>query len=110
MPWCGSIRSAHDDRSLRCATQLTDPLAWLRSIGDHPEKSERCRNIEEPLVGAAETNNDSAKVDGCSNKQEWPAQQRNGDEILVCHGKESTPCGAPDRIRTCDLLLRRETL
>ena len=95
---------------MRCATQLTHPLAWLRSIGDYPEESESCRNIDESLVGAAQANNYSAKVDGCSNKQEWPTQQRNRDEILVSHGEESTPCGAPDRIRTCDLLLRRETL
>ena len=89
---------------------MTDTLTRLGSIGDHPEESERCRNIEEALIGATQANNDSAKVDGCSNKQEGPAQQRNGDEILVSHGEESTPCGAPDRIRTCDLLLRRETL
>ena len=89
---------------------MTDTLTRLSSIGDHPEESESCRNVEEALVGATETNNDSAKVDGCSNKQERPAQQRNSDEILVSHGEESTPCGAPDRIRTCDLLLRRETL
>ena len=89
---------------------MTDTLTRLSAIGDHPEKSERCRNIEEALIGATQANNDSAKVDGCSNKQERPAQQRNGDKILVSHGEESTPCGAPDRIRTCDLLLRRETL
>jgi hypothetical protein len=47
---------------------LPDPLARLCAIGDHPEESERCRNVEEALVGATETNNDSAKVDGCSNK------------------------------------------
>ena len=89
---------------------MTDTLTRLSSIGDHPEESERCRNIEEALIGATQANNDSAKVDGCSNKQERPAQQWNSDEILVSHGEESTPCGAPDRIRTCDLLLRRETL
>ena len=89
---------------------MAHPLARLCAIGDQPEKSECGRNIEEALVGATETNNHSAKVDGCSNKQERPAQQRNSDEILVSHGEESTPCGAPDRIRTCDLLLRRETL
>jgi hypothetical protein len=53
---------------------LPDSLAWLRAIGDHPEESERCRNIEEALVGAAQANNYSADVDGCSNKQERPTQ------------------------------------
>ena len=47
---------------------MTDALAWLRAIGDQPEQAKCGRNIEEPLVGATETNNDSAKVDGCSNK------------------------------------------
>ncbi len=89
---------------------MPDSLAWLRAIGDHPEESERCRNIEEALVGAAQANNDSADVDGSSNKQERPTQQRNRNEFLISHGEEFTPCGAPDRIRTCDLLLRRETL
>ena len=89
---------------------MADALTRLSAIGDQPEEAECRRNVEEALVGATETNNDSAKVDGCSNKQERPAQQRNSDEILVSHGEESTPCGAPDRIRTCDLLLRRETL
>jgi hypothetical protein len=47
---------------------LTHTLTRLSSIGDHPEESERCRNIEEALIGATQANNDSAKVDGCSNK------------------------------------------
>ncbi len=110
MSWRGSIWSTHDDRTLWRATQLAHPLARLCAIGDHPEESECGRNIEEALIGATQANNHRTKVDGCSNKQERPAQQRNGDEILVSHGEESTPCGAPDRIRTCDLLLRRETL
>ena len=74
MSWRGSIWSAHDDRTLWRATQLAHPLARLCAIGDYPEEPERCRNIEEALVGAAQANNYSAKVDGCSNKQERPAQ------------------------------------
>ena len=95
---------------MRCAAQLSHTLTWLCAIGDHPEETHGCRNIEEALVSTAEANNDGAKVDGGGNEQEGPAQQGNSDEILVSHGEESTWCGAPDRIRTCDLLLRRETL